>query len=195
MIKLEKGKVTGLQTAIRELNKVDKGIVRQLRKDMKSMLSPDAKELAASVPATPPPISGFANHTGRTRWNGAKGSVSVTPSRIRKGKDVHPIVTIKLTGEGDSVGFDVAEMAGLRNLRWSASQTKPSTRNGQPWQRSHSRKQGKKLVQSLTASATFKFKGGRFAYGFFLRQRKGIEKKAIKVINSFAKKFNRKVSK
>ena len=194
MIKLEKGKVTGLQTAIRELNKVDKGIVRQLRKDMKSMLAPDAKELAASVPATPPPLSGFV-HSGRTRWNGAKGSVSVTPSRIRKGKDVHPIVTIKLTGNSDSVGFDVAEMAGLRNLRYSTSRTNLSTRNGKPFDRVHSRSQGKKFVQALTASATFKFKGGRFAYGFFLRQRKGINKKAVKVINRFAKKFNRKVSK
>jgi len=176
LIKLEKGKVTGLQTAIRELNKVDKGIVRQLRKDLKSELTPDAKELAASVDG-PAPLRGF-EHTGRTRWNGAKGSVSVTPSRIRKGKDVHPIVTIKLTGKGDSVGFDVAEMAGTRNLRYSKN-----------------RKAGKKFIKNLSASANFQFKGGRFAYGFFLRQRKGINKKAVKVINRFAKKFNRKVSK
>ncbi len=193
MIKLEKGKVEGLDRAIRELNQIDKGIVRQLRKDLKTELTGEAKELAASVPASPPPMSGF-NHKGRTRWNGAKGMVSATPSRIRKGKNVHPIVTIRLTGKGDSVGFDVAEMAGLRNLRWSVSQTKPSTRSGQPWQRSHSRSQGKKFVNSLKGSAKFNFKGGRFAYGFFLRQRKGINKKAVKVIDSFAKKFNRKVS-
>jgi len=193
LIKLEKGEVTGLQSAIRELNQIDRGIVKQLRKDLKSELTGEAKELAASVPASPPPMSGF-NHKGRTRWNGAKGSVSVAPSRIRKGKNTHPIVTIRLTGKGNSVGFDVAEMAGLRNLRWSVSQTKSSTRNGQPWERSHSRKQGKKFVQSLQASATFKFKGGRFAYGFFLRQRKGINKKAVKVMDRFAKKFNKKVS-
>lgn len=176
MIKIEKGNVTGLNEAIRALNNLDRQIVKQLRKDLKAELTGDAKELAASVPKSPPPLRGF-NHKGRTRWNGAKGSVSVAPSRIRKGKNTHPIVTIRLTGVGNSVGFDVAEMAGTRDLRYSKN-----------------RKAGKKFVQNLSASAPFKFKGGRFAYGFFLRQRKGINKKAVKVIDKFAKKFNKKVS-
>jgi len=176
LIKIEKGKVTGIQKAIRELNQIDKGIVKQLRADMKSALAPDAKQLAASVPATPAPLSGF-NHTGRTRWNGAKGTVSVTPSRIRKGKDEHPIVTFKLTGKGNSAGFDVAEMAGTRNLRYSKN-----------------RSSGSKFVKNLERRAPFKFQGGRFAYGVFLQQRKPIQKKALKVFDKFAKKFNKKVS-
>ena len=176
MIKLEKGKVEGLDRAIRELNQIDKQIVRQLREDLKGELTGEAKELAASVPQSPPPLSGF-QHKGRTRFNGARGFVSATPTKIRKGKNVHPIVTIKLTGRGNSSGFDIAEMAGTRNLRYSKN-----------------RATGKKFVQNLSASAPFKFKGGRFAYGFFLRQRKGINKKAVKIIDKFAKKFNKKVS-
>ena len=175
MISLEKVKVTGLQRAIRELNQIDKGIVKQLRADMKSALSPDAKALAAEV-SGPAPLSGF-NHKGRTRWNGARGSVSVTPSRIRKGKDEHPIVTIRLTGKGSSAGFDVAEMAGTRNLRYSKN-----------------RSSGAKFVKNLSSRAPFKFQGGRFAYGVFLQQRKPIQKKALKVFDKFAKKFNKKVS-
>jgi len=176
LIKIDKSSnVTGLNDAIRALNKLDKQIVRQLRADLKGELTGEAKELAAEVDGEPP-LSGFA-HKGRTRWNGARGSVSVAPSRIRKGKDTHPIVTLRLTGKGNSAGFDVAEMAGTRGLRYSKN-----------------RKSGKKFVQNLTASAPFKFKGGRFAYGYFLRQRKGIQKKAVKVIDKFAKKFNKKVS-
>lgn len=176
MIKIDsKSQVTGLNRAVRELNKLDKGIVKQLRTDLKGELTGDAKDLAAEV-SGPAPLSGF-NHKGRTRWNGARGSVSVTPSRIRKGKDVHPIVTLRLTGKGSTSGFDIAEMAGTRNLRYSKN-----------------RDAGSKFVNNLNAVAPFKFKGGRFGYGFFLRKRKGIEKKAIKVIDKFARKFNRMVS-
>lgn len=175
MIKLEKGKVTGLQRAIRELNQIDKGIVKQLRADMKSALAPNAKALASSVP-TQPPLRGF-NHTGRTKWTGAKGSVSVTPSRIRKGKDEHPIVTLKLTGKSSGVGFDIAEKAGMRDLRYSKN-----------------RARGKQFVDALSRRAPFKFDGGRFAYGFFLQDRQPIQKEALKVFDKFAKKFNKKVS-
>jgi len=175
LIKLEKGKVTGIQKAIRELNQIDKGIVKQLRADMKSALSPEAKSLASDVPAQPP-LSGF-NNNGRTKWTGAKGSVSVTPSRIRKGKDEHPIVTIKLTGKAKGVGFDIAEKAGMRDLRYSKN-----------------RKRGKQFVKALNARAPFKFDGGRFAYGYFLQERKPIQKKALKIFDKFAKKFNKKVS-
>lgn len=175
MIKIQKGEVTGLQRAIRELNQIDRDIVKQLRADMKTAIAPDAKALAGKVPQQPP-LSGF-NNKGPKRWTGAKSTVSVTPSRIRKGKDVHPIVTIRLMGRAKGAGFDIAEKAGMRNLRYSSN-----------------RQRGRQFVQALDKRAPFKFKGGRFAYGFFLNQRKGINKKAVKIIDSFAKKFNRKVS-
>jgi len=175
LIKLEKGEVTGLQSAIRELNQIDRDIVKQLRADMKSAIAPDAKALANKV-TQQPPLSGF-NNNGPKRWTGAKSTVSVTPSRIRKGKDVHPIVTIRLMGRAKGAGFDIAEKAGMRNLRYSSN-----------------RQRGQQFIRALDKRAPFKFKGGRFAYGFFLDQRKGINKKAVKIIDSFAKKFNRKVS-
>lgn len=176
MIRIDKrSKVTGITEAVRELNKIDKDIVKQLRNDMKTLLSPESKEIASSVNLKAP-LSGF-NHSGRTRWTGTRGSVSVTPSRIRRGKEESPIVTIKLTGRANGAGFEIAEKAGMRNLRYSKN-----------------RSSGQKFVNNLTQRAPFNFKGGRFAYGFFLQKRKPIEGKALAVIEAFAKKFNRRVS-
>jgi len=171
----DKVKVENIRETIRSMRKLDKEAVKALRNELKGALLPTAKSIASKVP-TQAPLSGF-NHNVRTRWTGARAGVSFTPGTIRRGQDVHPLVSIRLTGKGNSAGFDVAEMAGTRGLRYSKN-----------------RKSGKKFVQNLTASAPFKFKGGRFAYGYFLRQRKGIQKKAVKVIDKFAKKFNKKVS-
>lgn len=175
MIRIDKrSKVTGVTEAVRELNKIDKDIVKQLRTDMKTLLLPEAKELAGDIDLKPP-LSGF-NHSGRTRWTGARGSVSVTPSRIRKDKDESPIVTIRLLGKGKGAGFEIAEKAGMRNLRYSKN-----------------RSAGQQFVKNLNQRAPFNFKGGRFAYGFFLQKRKPIEGKALAVIERFADKVNRRI--
>lgn len=176
MIRIDKrSKVTGITQAVRELNKIDKDIVKQLRNDMKTLLAPEAKQIANEVPIKPP-LSGF-DHAGRTRWTGARGSVSVTPSRIRRDKEESPIVTIRLLGKARGAGFEIAEKAGMRNLRYSKN-----------------RSSGQQFVKNLNTRAPFNFKGGRFAYGFFLQKRKPIEGKALAVINAFAQKFNRRVS-
>jgi len=167
-------KLTGVREAVRALNNVDKGIVRELRKDLKGSLVGTAKQIAGQV-SKDPPLSGM--NRGRFKWTGAQGSVSFTPGKIRRGQDTHPLVSIRLTGVGKSPGFDLGEIAGSRGLRYSKN-----------------KKKGRALIRNLNAEAPFgNYKAGRFAYGYFLRQRDQMQKISVSIIDGFAKKFNQKV--
>lgn len=181
-----------ISKAMRELRSIDQGMAKQLRRDIKSVMKPYGDELAGELPSSPP-LSGMA-HKGRSRYNGARASVRFAPGRFNASeRQFKPLISISLTGRGTSVGFDIAEMAGSAGLRNSVSRTRSFTRGGVEMTRRHSRSQGKKFVKALQNQAPFKFKGGRFLYGEFLKRRKPIQKDAVKILNSFAKSFNRRV--
>lgn len=176
MIRLSKStKIEGLDTAVRELNGIDKGIVRQLRKDLGGKLRPIAKQVASAV-ETDPPLSGmFGGH--RTAWAGVKAGVQFRPTARAKLGGATPIITMSLKSRGKYAGFEIAEMAGSKNLSFSKN-----------------RKRGRQFVNALARSSQFpRYKAGRFGYGQFLKRRDEMRKLSIDVIDTFAKKFNKKV--
>lgn len=170
----DKVEVTGINEAIRAMRSIDKEAVKALRTDLKQKINPVAQKIAAQV-QTNAPLSGM-NHTARTGWRGARGTTSFAPAKIRKGADMHPIVSVKLTGRGSSAGFDIAEIAGSRGLAFSKN-----------------RRKGAKFVANLQKRAPFRTKAGRFGFGYFLREKPTIQKAAIEILEKHAKEFEKKI--
>jgi len=176
LIRLSKStKIEGLDTAVRELNKLDKGITRQLRKDLGAKLRPVAKQVASGIEIEPP-LSGMRG-THRTAWTGVRAGISFTPTKRSKLGGAVPILSMTLKSRGKYAGFEIAEMAGSKNLSFSKD-----------------RNRGRQFVNALKKRSDFpRYKAGRFGYGEFLKRREDMRKLAIDVIDTFAKNFNKKV--
>jgi len=189
----DKVKVENIRETIRSMRKLDKEAVKALRNELKGALLPTAKSIASKVP-TQAPLSGF-NHNGRTRWTGARAGVSFTPGTIRRGQDVHPLVSIRLTGKGGGAGFDLAEIAGSRNLRFTRDRSKQFSRRGSSRPiRTSQNGQGRALVRNLKSRAPWSFSAGRFGFGYFLKEKKSMEKISQKIINSHQKEMTRRIA-
>lgn len=170
-----KNKLEGLDRAARELNKVDKGVIRQLRKDLGKELRPVGREIAREVDPFAP-LSGM-RHQGRTGWSQPKSSIIFRPTRKAKGTRGTPIVSLKMTGRNKLAGFDIAELAGARGLQYSTNL-----------------KKGRAFVKALKKNSPFgNFKAGRFGYGEFLKRRREMEKISVRIIDKFSADFNKRV--
>jgi len=168
-------KIQGLDQAVRDLNKIDKGILRKLRKDLGAELRPVAKEVANDVQIMPP-LAGMG-HNGRTAWKQVKAGITFRPNSRAKTGGFTPILSMTLKSQGRYAGFEIAEMAGSKNLA-----------------RSKNRARGKQFVDALESQSKFpKYKAGRFGYGLFLNRRREMQEIAIKIIDVFADEFNKKV--
>lgn len=170
----EPPKVQGLDKAVRELQKVDKGIINKLRKDMRSELRPTLNEIVGEVPVNAP-ISGMVGGH-RTSWAGVKGGFSFRPNAKSKKGGYVPVITMTLKSKGKYAGFEIAEMAGSKNLMFSKN-----------------KKKGKQFVSILKERSGSPFKAGRFGYSEFLKRRPDVRKAAIEIINKFAEEFNKRI--
>lgn len=191
----DKVEVTGIKEAIRDMGKIDKDAVKALRKEMRTAIMPTAKQIASKVP-TDAPLSGFS-HNGRTRWTGAIASVSFAPARIRRDAKQVPIVSIVLKGKGQGVGFDIAEKAGSRDFQFTRPRSKEFTRRGSSRAiRTRQAGQGRAMVREMQTRnrAPWKFKAGRFGYGYFLAEKKSLQKIAGRILDNAAKEFSKKIA-
>lgn len=86
--------------------------VKELRKELRSELSPMAKAIASKYP-TNPPLSGFMQTFGRWGWGKVTGTVKVTPGKSRKGAGRNRVVSLSMNYQ--SATPFVIEMIGRRN--------------------------------------------------------------------------------
>lgn len=189
----DKVEVTGIKEALKDMKKLDADAIKVLRAKMKTAILPTAQKIAAKVP-TQAPLSGMI-HAGRTRWTGARARVAFTPSKIRKGKDTHPLVSIVLTGKGSGAGFDIAEIAGSRNNQFTKSRSKEFQRTTSANKiRTTQNGQGRAFVEKLGERAPWKLKAGRFGFGYFLQEKKSLEKIARGILSDQAREYNKKIA-
>lgn len=189
----DKVEVKGINEALKDMKKLDAEAVKALRNNMKQAILPTAQKIAAQVP-TQSPLSGM-NHSGRTRWTGARARVAFTPAKIRKGKDLHPIVSIVLVGKGQGAGFDIAEIAGSRNNQFTRPQSKEFTRRGASRQiRTRQNGQGRAFVNNLNQRAPWKLKAGRFGFGYFLQEKRTLQTIAEGILARQAEEYNKKIA-
>lgn len=181
--------VQNVQAVVKELKALDKNSVRDLRRELRTGLGPVLQKIQAEVPKTPP-IRGM-RHRGATKWRGInKPKVSFYPGRsIRGGSN---LVVITVTGGKRGLGFDYAELAGIRS-RPPRANSKPYTRRGSSRTISHRvTTQGDEFIKALQRAKPISGKAGRYAYDAFLKSRPFIRAKTVDILDSFASRVNRK---
>lgn len=186
--------VKNVDEVVRELKAFETTAVRQLRSDLKLKLGPEAQAIAADIPRDPPLRSvkrgkSQMAHRGRTRWRGVnKPVVEFRPGKSRRGG--HNLVNIRFTGGARGLGFDYAELAGIRR-RPPAPRSKPYQRRGTDKTVTHRLNgQGDAFIQALAEQTG---KGpGRFMFLSAIKRRPQIIAIAIGSLNSAADKVNRR---
>lgn len=131
--------VSGLKEALKEINKLDKKLRREITKDFEKAVSPMVDAMRADVPLTPP-LSGFANKS-KTQWkkNEPKNiKVKIDTRRARnrnmaKGAQYESlgVVKIRAMSAGLSV-FDMAGKNGAKTTRGEAMVQALEARFGNP---------------------------------------------------------------
>jgi hypothetical protein len=127
-------KITGIAETVKILNSIDKDIVKQARKDLRTGAQPVANAIKSAIP-TQAPLQGKSGsisptrgmiHNGPTGWNpsgvSAKVKTNFSKKAERKG---NPLVSIVVGGKGKlssgSAAFQIADMAGRKARGKTAS--------------------------------------------------------------------------
>jgi hypothetical protein len=99
--------VYGVEEALKVLKEIDPALRREAIKRVKVAAEPMRSGIAAAIPSEAP-LSGM-DYKGRLGW-GARGNAAVKVKfggRKNRGKDVHPLLSVTLTGAGASI-YDIA---------------------------------------------------------------------------------------
>jgi hypothetical protein len=107
-------RVEGVRETLKLLDGVQPGSIKELRKEIKTILEPTLSAIRSRVPASAP-LSGMS-HYGRTRFDRPQVSSQLLPTQS-KYKDTTPLVRIEVRADKYSVGFEIADMAGRKTLQ------------------------------------------------------------------------------
>lgn len=186
-----------IQIMLRELKEIEPRVTRKLQQRLNTGLSDVTAKIQAAIP-TEPPIkardgSPSMSHRGRTRWRGANQPKVVFSTGKRGGWN--NLVVIEVTGGARGLGFDYAELAGIRprSERSSRSRTYTRrTRTGVTRPMSHRvTTQGDEFIAALNRAKPIPGKAGRFAYDSFIKSKGVIIEKTVKIIDEFMGEYNR----
>jgi hypothetical protein len=187
-------RVEGLETTLAILKAVEPDSMKQIRAEIRSIVTSSGavSQIRSRTPAIAP-LSGMANN-GPTKWAGVRSvSVSVLP-RISAGKKSVPLVRIAASGGANSLGFDYAELAGIRR-REPRSRSKirgGSLRGTQKGDGSMALNgQGDNFIRVLEDRNGKS--PGRFAFRAVLDKRGAIMAGMQRVLDNYAAKVNRKL--
>ena len=116
--------VVGIPQTVKVLRSIDKQIVNDARKDLRTGVQPVVNAIKANIP-TQAPLRGMI-HNGRTGWNSAGVGVKTkTDFSKRAQKNESSLVSIIVGGKGRSssgaAAFQIADMAGKKRSGNSAS--------------------------------------------------------------------------
>jgi hypothetical protein len=107
-------KVVGIAETVKTLNAIDKDIVKQTRKDLRTGAQPVALAIKANIP-TEAPLSGMI-HNGRTAWKPSGVKATVKTNFSKKGERLgFSLVSIVVGGKGQgAAAFQIADMSGRK---------------------------------------------------------------------------------
>jgi len=103
-----------IKQLLRELDRLEPGLKKQLVRDAKSIGKPIASIIKSQIPKTAP-LSGMA-HQGRTGWGAGKPANSVTV-KFRSGRSRISAVTALVSVWVNSPMTAIADVAGKGNMR------------------------------------------------------------------------------
>jgi hypothetical protein len=106
--------IQGVRETLQLLDAVQPGSIKELRKDIKTILEPTLSAIKSNVPGSAP-LSGM-NHNGRTRFGRPQVKSTLITAQA-KYRDSSPLIRIEVVNDPNSVGFEIADMAGRRTLK------------------------------------------------------------------------------
>lgn len=181
-----------LDVLIAELKELGPKAMRDLRKDIRNSIKPLAAQVKADVPSSSPFKGMNANYYGRVQWQHPRVTVSITPGK----KSIHeysPLITLVATGGRTKVGFDYAEMAGVRKRPPRPLSRKYKRRTDSVERQHKVTTQGDNLIEKARQVSKYNFKAGHFAYGKFLSLRPQMILLALQSLDKTANEFNIKL--
>lgn len=160
----------GVREVIAELKKLSPDLVKQLRKDLRAGLKPQAQAVAAAYPKAPP-LSGMG-YPSRLQWSAVRATVSITPGRSRRYRETSNLVSIRAAGTPDA-GVNMAELAGSRSKGFTP--------------------QGQNMIAVLNERKPMKGRGGRYAFDAFRKNRDEVVRIADEIIRKYAAMVSRRL--
>ena len=190
----------GISETTKELRNLDRKAANELRKKLRSAIIPTAKEIASTVPPTPP-LSGMIRTragnpvNGVTRWTGVpKASVSFTPGRARSNRSQN-ILSMKFTGGSRNtggIGFDYAELAG--SSRRAPNQfSRVYERNGIGGYQHRVNGQGRAFVDGIRAARNIPGRAGYYVFDAAVKRYGKIEGLGRRAIDIFMRDVSREI--
>lgn len=121
--------VVGLKETLRDLNKLDPALRREIGRDIRRIVKPVADNVNQRIPEGAP-LSGM-DHQGRTGWSNRKPVVVKTDTRkprYRPGRPFRDIVSVIRVGTKDAPTaiVDMAGKAGGNNSRRGPQYQRPN---------------------------------------------------------------------
>jgi len=182
---MAKSGLSGSADTIRILKEVEPELFKELKKKLTSEINPIIKpiqsEINSQITQALREKMPSMFHNGRSSWNGATLSTRVA-TRPKE------LVFINATGKNRKVGFDYAELAGIRR-RPARRKSRTYTKNGR--EMSHAvNGQGDAFISKLNREFG---KPGRFAWIRVLRRKPLIEEKTQAITDAFGVKLSRRL--
>jgi hypothetical protein len=197
--------IEGVRETLQLLDAVQPGAIKELRKDIKTILQPTLTAIKSNIPASAP-LSGMS-HYGRTRYAGAKVSSSLLLGQSRF-KDTTPLVRVQVVSPDDAAGLEIADMAGRRTMpqgprteysykgvgrlggsgRQSPTRSRPVVRRGNSRPFSYRiNGQGQAMIRGLGKLPS------RYVYPALENKLPSITADMLKTLESYAAKINQKL--
>ena len=162
-------RVTGVAETVRVLNKLDKEIVKEARRDLRTGAQPVANAIKSNIP-NEAPLRGMI-HNGRTRWQPSGITAKVKTNFSKKAqRNETSLVSIVVGAKGKNAtgaaSFQIADMAGRK--------AKGKTRSG------------KAMINKLNSIA----KASRYVYPAAEREMPYVTDQLVGTIRKLTKTYN-----
>jgi len=173
-----------VQAFVRELRALDKTLYNDLRRELKTELSPVSKAIQARIPSKAP-LSGFssrkASGINAERYTYFKPLAKVntdmgTPAKAARG--LVPLVSLAYVDKKGTAGFTIMELAGSKNVGRAKRGLTP---------------QGAAMIRNLNARNPMKASSGRFVLPFVRPQVPRMRKAVETILVKFADKIGRRL--
>lgn len=163
-------RVTGVAATVKVLKTIDKQIITEARRDLRSGAQPVVNAIKSAIPSEAP-LKGKSSsgsrgmiHNGRTRWQPSGVKVTVrTNFTMKAQRNAYSLVSIIVGSRGKSTegsaAFQIADMAGRTSSSGRSGAIKPYPYKGGT--RTHRNNgQGRAMIKKLNSIA----KASRYVY-------------------------------
>lgn len=186
--------VVGVDQVLAAIGGLSQQQQKDFRKDMGKAIRPVAAIIKQGVPTQGSRVHRGMEHAGRTRWSPVRTTVRFHAKPRKPGYGYKPLLQIDVTGTS-GLGFDYSELAGASKRR-PRPRTKEFSRQtiyGQTKTYTRVNNHGDQFIQSLKDKFPMRAKAGRFAYRVFIQEKPALEAAALKIMETYAAKVNRKI--